>query len=83
MACIGLPIVVVQVLFVMYVCTAMRKWLVEVEYGIRPFVFMYVYMVSRCDYGLEWKCWANDQPLEWLNMIICGPMYDKTLVGPW
>ena len=55
----------------MYVCTAMRKWLVEVEYGIRPFVFMYVYMVSRCDYGLEWKCWANDQPLEWLNMIIC------------
>ena len=28
--------------FVMYVCKAMRKWLVEVEYGIRPFVFMNV-----------------------------------------
>ncbi|KHG18381.1 hypothetical protein F383_01515 [Gossypium arboreum] len=26
---------------------------------------------------------GNDQPLEWLNMIIYGPMYDKTLVGPW
>ncbi|KHG25496.1 hypothetical protein F383_05627 [Gossypium arboreum] len=42
MACIGLPFAVFQIRFVMYVCTAMRKWLVKVGYGIRLFVFMYI-----------------------------------------
>ncbi|KHG10307.1 hypothetical protein F383_08513 [Gossypium arboreum] len=44
----------------MYMCTAMRKWLTNC--GL--YVYIWCHDVAM---ALEWGCWSFDQPLAWLK----------------